>query len=154
FVFLAIVAAIQTAIYRADDFTFKNPASSRWGKWFYEWHLEVLWGLAFILAILFSDETKRNALYMLSALVWVRLALYVYGHTVVKKSVSNLLGLLLVGLPAFMILMVGWGRDTAYSDLKDTKDYYRLQLKDKTIPQQVKLLRVLDKGALVLNHQN
>jgi energy-coupling factor transporter transmembrane protein EcfT len=152
FVGLMALLAIQAAVFRHANFdTGGSALKSKWGKWFHNWNLELIWGFGFGLALLFSDETRRISLYILLSLLWLRIVSYVYGHTAFNAFKNSPAGLLVVALPALMIAMYGLGRDGAYADLKDTTDQYRLHAKNKEFSQSVKILRLLDKGAIVLD---
>lgn len=149
FIILLAVLAVQVAAYRTDNFEPKAP-HSKWGKRISDWLQESAWTITFILALLFLDETTRFSLYVLLGLLWLRIGIYVYGHTALHSFARSPAGLLVLVLPSVMISMYGLGRDEAYTDLKDTKDQYRLHAKNKEVGQSVKILRLLDKGAIVV----
>jgi hypothetical protein len=153
FAFLMAVLAVQAAAIRADNFTQPPVPKSRWGRWFHKWYLELMQFIAVAAALLFSDETSRVPIYILAGLFWYRIANYVLNHNDLQAFRKSLTGSLLILLPGAMIAMYGIGRDGAYYDLKDTIQY-RLQFKNKDFVHSVKLLRLLDKGALVLDTNN
>jgi hypothetical protein len=64
---------------------------------------------------------------------------------------STAFAVLITVLPGAMILGYGMGRDSAYSDLKDTKSLYVLKLKDQSDSHNVKVLRLIDKGAILFD---
>ncbi|MEA2898370.1 MAG: hypothetical protein QOJ84_3985 [Bradyrhizobium sp.] len=149
---LMAVAAIYTAINRKSNFASHDGGfESTWGKRLWNWQLELIWGFGFVLALLFSDETHRSGLFVLFGLLWFRIVGYIYSHTAFDAFKNSASGLLVLIIPGAMITMYGTGRDAAYFDLKNSKDQYRLQAKNKVSSQSVKILRFLDKGAIVLN---
>jgi hypothetical protein len=118
FIFLLIFAGIQIAILRSGNFDEPKVAKSKVGKFLENWYLELLYGLSFVIALIFSDQANRFGLYALFALFWVRLASYILsyeGFTELRKSTTSWL---IYALPAVMIASYGVGRDAAYTDLK------------------------------------
>jgi hypothetical protein len=150
FIGLIVILAIQGALARASNFSPPTTPESRWGRWFTNWYLEFFQFLVVVAALLFSDETNRVAIYILAGLIWSRVAGYILSHDDLRAFRRSLAGLLLVILPGAMIAMYGVGHDAAYYDLKDPNQY-RLLFKNKDFIHSVKLLRLLDKGALVLD---
>jgi hypothetical protein len=152
FIGLLALLAIQVVVFRQANFDDgASVLTSKWGKWLHNWNLELIWGLGLALALLFSDETRRISLYILLTLMWPRAVGYVYGHVAFGAFKNSPTGLLVVALPALMIGAYGVGRDGAYADLKDTTEQYRLHAKNKESSQTVKILRLLDKGAIVFD---
>jgi hypothetical protein len=154
FVALLVMIAVQVSIVRSDDFkpkTLGDAFTAKWGKFIGDWFYELSWGVLLVLTLLFIDETRRNDLYILLALLWVRVIFYIFDHSSLVSFKRTPVGLLLQFLPAGMIVMYGYGRDGAYSDLQQAKPEYRLQLKNKEVSQHVAMLRIFDKGALVFD---
>jgi hypothetical protein len=148
FVILLFALGVQLASLRADDFERKKAAKSKWGKLIEDWFLEILWFILFILALLLSDESKRSSLYILLSLLWFRLAAYIMSHPKLNDFRISAAGLMAVILPATMIVFYGIGRDSAYTDLKDTKTPYELRLKTQPDVERVKVLRLIEKGII------
>lgn len=151
FVGLMVLLVIQAVIVRKTNFGSEGVPTSKWGKRLYDWHLELGWGIGFVLAVLFTDETRRFGLYTILGLFWFRACSYVYGHSAFDAFKRSATGLLVFVLPAAMIMAYGVGRDGAYTDLKSKEDQYRLYAKNREFSQSVKILRLLDKGAIVLD---
>jgi hypothetical protein len=149
FMILLGLLALQIAVYRMGNFESKSP-QSRLGKIF-DWYQELSWLVIFILAVLFTDETRRFSLYIFLGLLWFRTAAYIYSHVAFDTIKRSIAGLLILVLPSLMIVAYGIGRDAAYADLKDTKDRYRLLYRNREFSQSVKILRLLDKGAIVVD---
>jgi hypothetical protein len=121
------------------------------GKWFDSWFTETILGVGAILALLFSDQTRLYQLYLLLALICMRILGYILSYKAFEGFGRGPLGLSLMVLPALMIVAFGFGRDGAYTDLKSLKFEHRLYLKNKAFPKSVRLLRLLDKGALIVD---
>jgi hypothetical protein len=153
FVALAVLLAIHVAAMRADNFKAvgRSTAKSKWVRFISDWFWEIFYSIMFVLVLLFSDETTRFYVYLVVGLIWTRAIGYVYGHDHFAKFKMTPVGLLLLGLPAFMLCAYGLGRDGAYRDLKQTAAQYRLHLKSRAASQSVILLRLLDKGLVVLD---
>jgi hypothetical protein len=125
---------------------------STWGKWTkaLAWFSGLLSGGFFISILLFSDETERLYLYVVLSFLWLGLAGYVSQQTALNTFASSSAGRLVTALPVALILAYGLGRDHAYGDLMDTTNQYRLLAKKKEF-RSVKILRLLDKGAIVFD---
>jgi hypothetical protein len=152
FVSLVLWFGLQLAItYRRSLKSGNDVPKSKWGKW-WEWFSSLLFGVLVILALLLSDDPSQSILYDLLALLWLFVVLYVLEQLVASTLAKSPVVMLVVLLIGLMIFMYGYGRDGAYTDLKDTTNQYRLILgKDKESGRSVKILRLLDRGAIVFD---
>ena len=148
FVVVLLIAALQAAVLRSESSSKWPTAKTRFGKLFAKFFGDLVL-VAYVVAFwLFLDQTNLAWLYMAIAFVYLRIATFVSG---IRAFAETAIGLVVIILPAVMIGAYGFGRDSAYEDLQSTKYGYRLRLKNRAFDQPVKLLRLLDKGALVTN---
>jgi hypothetical protein len=151
FIVLAAIAGLQIFLLRTDNFQFnRRVPKTRWGKFLDTWYLEILYGISAVLALLLSNETARISLYLVGAIILSRVTTYVLSYEGFAEF-RKTLGVLIVFIPAIMVAFYGVGRDTAYTDLRDTQNYYDLQLKEQHVIREIKVLRLLEKGALVFD---
>lgn len=150
FVVMLIIVVVQIALYRKDNFKKPGKPKSIIGKWFDEWSLETIYLVLAITAILFSDQTRLSAFYLLLAFIYIRVANYILSYDALKPHRLQPLGLATVILPAMMIASYGVGRDGAYSDLANLRFEHELRLKNTLASRPIHLLRLLDKGALIV----
>jgi hypothetical protein len=150
FVILLVAIAAHGALYRAADFESATP-KSRIGRALDNWWQEIIYAISALIALLISNETNRSAVYVLLGLLWTKVTFYVLSHDRFKNWRTVGISLVIAGVPALMMLSYGIGRDSAYKDLQDTKDVYEVHFKNGAPSLTAKVMRVIDKGVLLLN---
>ncbi len=154
FITLLAILGIYIALLRSDDFEVKKIATSRWGRFIENWKDEIFWSVLACIALLFSSEVNRLPLFMLGGFLWTRLSFYILSYESFASFRTKPAGVIFAGLPAIMILFYGIGRDEAYTDLIRSKNIYELRHKDQYVSREVRLVRLIEKGAIFVDLQS
>jgi hypothetical protein len=108
FVFLLFLVGLQLAFFDPSADADPYVPKTTWGKRLYEWQFEIMYLILILLGFLVLNESFRIWLYILLAILWLRLALFLVRRsprfTMMK---GNTMGHIFALAPMFMILFYG-----------------------------------------------